>query len=255
MKFWIYLTTLFFCSTLIGYPTRSHVKTSIIIPCHATHITYLDNLLFCYANQTMLPDEVVVSVSSCDTSSEELIEKLRNKSWPFSLNILTTRAKQLAGKNRNNACDHALGDLFICQDADDIPHRQRVEIIAQLHKKTHFDHLVHSYFFSRAKDMDDQTILTMNKTIYRLDMIKCQPITSSNLGSVQKAMSRMMIPILNGAPIYTRAVFQKVRWREDIGLAEDLSFNQKVYSLFKNNLIADAKLYCYCNWASTHSQK
>jgi glycosyltransferase involved in cell wall biosynthesis len=250
MKF-ITLFALLFFSALHTAPTRPPVKTSVVIPCYITHVPYLENLLAAYADQTVLPDEVVISISSCEAETEAQVNTLRNKKWPYSLIILTTAATQSAGKNRNNACDHASGDLFICQDADDIPHRQRIEVIASLHKKYHFDHLLHSYFLAKWRGMNATTLQTMEKTHYKLEKLKIFSVTPENLGKINKELYQDRYPLTNGNPAYTRAVFQKVRWREDGAIGEDIDFNRRVYATFRNNLIVKAKLYCYQNWASS----
>src|SRR3990167_5690905 len=64
----------------------------------------------------------------------------------FKTKILCFQGKQSAGKNRNIACSHAEGDILIAQDADDIPHPQRIEIIKYVFENYATEHLLHSYF-------------------------------------------------------------------------------------------------------------
>ncbi len=107
----------------------THLKTSIIIPCHPRHACHLYDLISLYEEQTVLPDEIVISLSQSNQVSEEIIHNIESTPWAFSVKLLKSDKKLYAGQNRNRACDKAAGDIFICQDADDLPHPQRVEII------------------------------------------------------------------------------------------------------------------------------
>ena len=107
----------------------SHVTTSVIIPCFYGHFKHLDELMNALCNQTVLPDEVVISLSEIDKLNPALIKKFENKKYPFPVKLIKHRELLWAGPNRNSACEHAIGDIFICQDADDLPHPQRIEII------------------------------------------------------------------------------------------------------------------------------
>ena len=115
--------------TIVKREFTEPLKTSIIIPCAGAHFQHLNVLLQSYEHQTCLPDEVVISLSSTEELNISEIDTMENNAWPFKIKILRTFGKQSAGLNRNIASSHATGDIFIYQDADDIPHPQRVEIV------------------------------------------------------------------------------------------------------------------------------
>ena len=122
------------------------LKVSVIIPCHAQHARYLYNLVKRYEQQTQLPDEIVISFSGVSGVAHiNTIKAIKNESWPFSVLLLTTEQNLFAGENRNRACEKASGDILICQDADDVPYPQRVEIIKQFFTTYQIDHLVHQW--------------------------------------------------------------------------------------------------------------
>ena len=121
------------------------LKTSVIIPCHYKHVPYLLDVLNSYKNQTELPDEIIISISQEDLANREVLEKINNTDWGFSLKILTSKNVICAGENRNIGCSHASGDIFILQDADDIAHPQRIEIIKYFFDNHKLDYLIHEW--------------------------------------------------------------------------------------------------------------
>ena len=62
------ITFLIACSLIKTTEIIAHetLKTSIIIPCHPKHAQYLYELLKFYENQTILPNEVVISLSEAN---------------------------------------------------------------------------------------------------------------------------------------------------------------------------------------------
>src|SRR6185436_18764768 len=114
-----------------------------LIPCHPAHFVFLENLLQCHAQQTVVPDEVVISLSQGWKIPERARSDLTSREWPFKLVLLTHAHKLCAGENRSMAADNSSGDLLICQDADDLPHPQRIEIIKHLFEHFEIDHLRH----------------------------------------------------------------------------------------------------------------
>ena len=61
-------------------------------------------------------------------------KKIENMKYPFKVIYIFHKECKYAGDNRNCACEKASGDIFITQDADDIPHPQRIEIIKYMFK-------------------------------------------------------------------------------------------------------------------------
>lgn len=123
------------------------IKVSIIIPCHSKHAIYLPELLQAYASQTVLPDEVVIAVSESELMPDALLKVLQNSKWPFPIKYVLSKEKAFAGENRNKACAIATGDLFVCQDADDLPTTNRIEVIKYFFNTHEIDHLMHLFNF------------------------------------------------------------------------------------------------------------
>ena len=115
---------------------------------------YIKELLTAYEKQTVLPDEIVISVSQVQKIPNNILDELQQGSWLFSVTILSSKKQLFAGQNRNIAGTHAKGDILICQDADDLPHSQRVEIIKYFFEQYNPDFLMHQYRLSHEIDIE-----------------------------------------------------------------------------------------------------
>lgn len=208
------------------------LKTSVIVPCHPKHAKYLYELLKAYEKQTNLPDEVVISISEVSQVDPSIIESLRTGPWHFHLKLILSEHKQLAAKNRNIACKNATGEIFICQDADDLPHPQRIEIVKYFFGKLNqLDFLLHEFVYNnndgiqKIKNIDDFNFLKY-----------------SYIHTYHEAW--VVSYILFGQPALHRRVFEKIQW-PDIPIDEDNSFDNKVITSFKNCIMVRCPLYIY----------
>ncbi len=225
------------CFSLVGLEPRlepKRMKTSVIIPCHPAHFHLLENLLECYQNQTSVPDEVVISLSQAYRIPETLQQKLIEKMWRFTLKLLQNNRKVSAGGNRTLAAKHSSGDLLICQDADDLPHPQRVEIIKHLFEHFQIDHLMHQ-----------QTFHGEQFTPYRLSELESCCHYWQEGGAT-------ILNLVNGPTAITRSVLTQIHWKEFSGIGEDMLFNESVRKHFSHTAILEAALIDYRLEFSTH---
>lgn len=216
--------------------SHTQMKTTIIIPCHYLHFYLIPELLSHYENQTIIPDEIVVSLSEAHKVQDKLIVKVENTKYPFQLKIIKSQEVLYGGQNRNKACEHSTGDILISQDADDIPHPQRVELIKSLFERYQIDHLMHHFILSDKKF-----------TFY-------YPENLSNLIQYcSDAYSVCNNPLYhNGNIAIARYVFDKVKWPSHERLGEDVEFNTAVYNQFKKTVILPWPLLLYRNNLSVY---
>ncbi len=212
---------------------RISLKTSVIIPCVPKHFPLIHPLLEAYAQQTLLPDEIVISLSEAHLVTLDLISSIQNTSWPFSLIILPNPDKCSAGKNRNIACSRASGALILCQDADDLPHPQRVELVKWLFENYTLDHLMHLFTFSESD------FLPLDKENLKITLCK----TYSQMASIRQTT--------NGNVCFTKNVFNRVHWRDSPKIGEDKLFNAHIYALFHHKIVLHAPLLLYRNTLSS----
>lgn len=165
------------------------------------------------ATQTVKPDEVIVSISGT-TNAPAIAGKL-----PFRVRILTDGAKAYAGKNRNRTASAATGDVLIYQDADDVSHPQRVEIVKHLFSHFFVEHLLHGYTRSAVTP----TWLAQ-RFVRPADRARYEPYSYTH-------------EFHNGNAVTTREVFRHVRWAEDVPRGQDVVYNHAVRQRFPNRMV------------------
>jgi len=211
---------------------RLSLTTSIIIPCHHKHACYLYNLIEDFEKQSILPQQIVISLSGAENISQGIIQKINNKLWPFEIKLIVSLKSNSGSRNRNIACDNATKDIIICQDADDLSHFQRIEIIKYFFETYKIEHLMHG-MVDRIEDFQIYT-----------DFEKIKWFNFSDPGKIFGSNLR----IANGPVAFRKHVFQQAKYNESINLGEDLRFNGLVYSLYKDTIVILADIYLY-NWA------
>lgn len=220
--------------------TPREMSTSIIIPCDILHFPLLFPLLEYFQNQTTLfPDEIVISLSNTNDLYKEEIYSLENHSWPFSVKIISHRDKKSAGLNRNIAAFNSSKDILICQDADDLPHPQRVEIIKYMFETYDIDHLFHS-------------LISYHRSFTSYETEQVPICTFLSLNEMFDYCNKRRHPITNGNVSFTRDVIKNIPF-PDASSGEDVVFNEKIYcSSYKSATIL-AKLLMYRAYLSLNN--
>jgi hypothetical protein len=209
--------------------TKQNLTISIIIPCYYGHFKYLNELILDICKQTVLPNEVVISLSETDRLDQTEIERLRNMDLPFSLILIENKQKLYAGENRNIAAANSIGDIIICQDADDKMHLQRIEIIKSQFEKYNIDHLIHG-FSKKKNDIDFKF--------------------NGNPKNFKKKFN-----LTNGNVAFKKKVFEKIKWNS-LPKGEDCEFNNEVKkSGFKCAKLFLPLLLYRKNLSSSHDNK
>lgn len=209
------------------------LKISVIIPCAGSHVHHLIPLLTLLGQQSSLPDEVVISLSSIEKLDESKVDQIERGPWPFSVKLLRFRGKQSAGLNRNLAASHVSGDVIICQDADDLPHPQRVEIVKYLFEHYEIDHLIHNFVCGER-----------NPPLYEKESA---PLYSFDDYDGISSLSIFDNHIHNGNICCTVHVARALSW-DDVKSLEcdhDVQFNRNVYRRFRNTAVIPLELITY----------
>lgn len=215
-----FLLLLFMLSTLHAYD----FKTSLIIPCYHGHFDFLTPLLECYALQTSLPDEVVISLSEADRVDSEKLQAFCKKKWPFPVRLIKSNKHYFAGENRNIAALASKGELIVCQDADDLPHRRRLEVIKWFYNETHFDHLMHSWM----KFDEELQDISIDDIPHYFPEFHIHVHTKVHHGNCAIA----------------RRVLNRVRWG-DRWKTQDVIFCRSVYMRFPRKVVLEVPLIYY----------
>jgi len=239
------------------------MSVSIVIPCTNAHFYFLHRVLNALAHGTRIPEEVVISLSQSSLVGEKQKEELLSEhSSSFNRLILLQSATPAhSGVNRQRGTDQCTGDIIIYQDADDIPHAQRVDTILNIFDKFDIVHLNHSYVTKESKinftdpvDIEKCNYVTSEKIyssyfptgVYE----ECVKYTQAYGGGVGLSDT----PIHAGAVAVKKTIFDKVKWKspEELKLHsnyrfEDYEFNMDVLYAFNRSMIIDAPIYWYNN--------
>ena len=205
------------------------MTTSIIVPCHYKHFKMIPDLLGYYEKQSVLPDEVVIALTmdQTDMIAQEAVKNVLDTDWLFNVKIVYDDG-EFPGIARNRACACSVGNLLICQDADDIPHPRRTEFIKSVFENYEADLLIHRWL-QRSQDFDAYTDVDAPQRAQYFNGY--DDITAWDF-------------IHNGNIALTREVFEQVKW-PSISFCEDVRFNQAVFEKFKYKVGLDLYLMIY----------
>lgn len=246
-----------------GFPRREcpiKMTTSVVVPCVPKHFHHLYGLLYQYSQQTCPPDQIVVSLSQAQLVGDEEIDGVEQFPWPFELIILKTREMKSPGGNRALACDRTTGDIILFQDADDVPHPQRVEIIKYIFENYHVDHLMHGFFleFDEDYDYNYEYLAHLKRGLFSTQkdfpFYKPEWLQLERYEYYEDVIAAGNIALTNGNPCVSREVIEQIRWDNHFEVGEDGRFNRGVYKAFKNNGIVRAFLYKYRKTLSSYSR-
>jgi glycosyltransferase involved in cell wall biosynthesis len=106
------------------------MSISVVIPCYKPHIPKLRGLLDSINNQTVLPEIVVVSCSSCVPEDIPVFPD-----YKFKYHILIHRERKNAAQNRNCGVGLVKSEIVTFIDADDVMLPRRLEAIRKAYEE------------------------------------------------------------------------------------------------------------------------
>jgi len=242
---------------------ENRVSISVVIPCDRAHLQFLPRLLSLLETQSHTPGEVVISVSNSNSNDDLLIAEIEENKFPFLLKIIRSSKRQFAGENRNIAIANSTGDLIICQDADDLPHKQRIEIIKNLFEITNFDFLLHLYFLQDSEPVFNQYLeyyntpfpqdhyefLTIDQSIDFFNIHNTHPEFFTKFRSSQITDRLMGVHFGNCA--FKRTVFDLIQYNHNPS-GQDVNFYSQVVHTFNNILLINQPLVYYVRSRSSY---
>lgn len=129
---------------IYNYNIRSNI-ISIGVPCILKHAKHLPTLIQSINNQTLLPYEIIISLSSTDKVNGERIRKQLNNISKVNVKVIDTIEEKYAGDNRNICVENCNTELISFIDADDELCPTRTEVLEKVYKEYDYDVLYHLY--------------------------------------------------------------------------------------------------------------
>lgn len=222
-------------------PYRESFTTSIVVPCHSKHARSLNELIDNLEQSSVLPDEVVISLSGVKNIAEGVVGNIK-KSNKFKISIIVANEELSEPNNRNLACSNATSDILICQDADDLSHYRRIEIIKHFFENYDIQHLMHGM----SEDEITPDLLPMTA----LGKIRFERIRYLNFKNINDIFDHGIV-IGFGPSSFLKSVFDQHKYIEkELGHA-DMGHAIKIYNSLETknkNMVLLCDIYLY-RWA------
>ena len=235
---------LFFCFKTKEMFNNLNPKIAIVIPCVPKHIKYLKDLFQNINQQTRKPYKVIVTLSSSDTNSCNLVKNLK----PYldkniKLIVDCCSQKKNAASNRNRSLKHCLDVQYISfMDADDEMSNNKLKIITDLMIKYNADMGLHS-----LSNGDSKNKFSIGNKVYSPEQMK--KIEKND----RKNLHISNIIVCHGHSTITINLFKNHKQNENIKFGEDSHYVRDTFK--KNYRVAytNAMLSSYYYKRSTHS--
>ena len=211
------------------------MNISLIITLYPPHFKYIIDLIKTIEQFTLIPDEVIISVSEYNNTFPIINSSILN------IKLLPINIKQNAAQNRNRAIQVTLCDYICIVDGDDIVHLKKLEICSNIIKNNpEINLLVHNYdnfkqqqSWNYSKNIDDSNIKLYECFIDP----KCTNIMTKP----------QVIWIHHAHVFFKKSIFNDIKYREDkiSERKEDGLFCQDVLRRFGNVFTIDLPLVGY----------
>ena len=194
---------------------------SVIVPVHPAHRCRVAELLEHLTPQLEADDEIVLAFG-------QLTEPWTPPSLRTAASVRHVRAAEplAPGAARNLACDAATKDIVVCQDADDLPHPQRIELLRYTFAQFDVVHVMHGLSWNP----DVRTFRYAPEDVDRELHVRATSFSPA---------------LTNGNPAFDRVACAGIRWDDAKRIAEDVAFNDAVYARFANTATLPLPLYVY----------
>lgn len=213
------------------------MNISLIITLYPPHFKYIIDLIKNIEQFTLLPAEVIISVSEYNDTIPMI------NSSTLNIRLLPINIKQNAAQNRNRAINVAIYDYVCIVDGDDLVHLKKLEICSNIVKNNpEVTLLLHNYDFFKEKQ-----IWNINKSIddSNIKIHECfiNP-TCTNLMT-----SPTQLSLHHAHVFFKKSIFNDIKYREDICYEriEDGLFCQDVLRRFGKVYMIDLNLIGYRN--------
>ena len=236
------------------------MKKSVVIPSTDQHFKYLDKVFLSYVNQTVKPEEIVVSIANGHLVNKEEIRTLKSKHSGHFENVEIILHDRVVpeGPNRGEGPKVASNELIIYNDSDDLAHPQRVEIVSNAFDQYEINHLNHSYSFDESfhpitqiKGIESQAMFNM----YFPDFVSWDQKDRIRKNRPRKVYgprgnslpygSGFGVDITGGSLCILKSVTDVINWEWNMDVSYDYDFCMDTLFYFNKSMLIDAALIWY----------
>jgi glycosyltransferase involved in cell wall biosynthesis len=133
---------------------------SVVIPCIPKHLKHLDELIISICEQSILPHEVIISLSDYNNDDSKQLEEHYCNAFPkLMIKIVNKVEPAYAGENRNRGCASCTTKYVTFMDADDIMSSHKLETLVDLFNEHDMDAIIHTYGDHPTNELFDDTIM------------------------------------------------------------------------------------------------
>lgn len=202
------------------------LTVSVVIPCATWHAEKLPGLIRALNEGTDRPDEIVVVVpaSSKVRLRHAVVMEVPSQMPPGA-------ARQIA--TRDTACD-----IVVYQDADDIPHPQRIEILRRFFAETEYVHVNHAW---TPPDVAFQSQDTYHIVADTQELLA----EYGESGSFPMPYGAPWKVVTVGNPAVRRCVLSDCHWNLVMMNGEDALFCVDVLRKYHRSAIISNRIYQY----------
>lgn len=178
----------------------------------------LDDLLNLLKEQTLAPDEIILSSSGLSDELLKNYKTLNINNVDVSIASVNSEKRHLPGAARNLGALNSTSDYVMFLDVDDIPHPEKIKLTMEYIEG--FDFLLHNYF----PNCDYNSFNYSNISV--CTNLSCEPECTNLIAIIPPSPKKLAIA--HGPITVKRSIFNSIKQSESLNRGEDGRFCQNL---------------------------